>query len=81
MEAGELSNQVSMLARMVRARLLKGMDAESLEEAHLKIDDAIDGLDTIIEMTAPPPVRDGQGDGSYRCRPAGCRQQLLFVRC
>jgi hypothetical protein len=64
LEASELSNQVSMLARVVPARLLKALDAETLREAHVKIDDAIDGLDTIIEMTAPPPAQDGEGDGA-----------------
>jgi chemotaxis regulatin CheY-phosphate phosphatase CheZ len=64
LEASELSNQISMLARMVRARLLKALEAETLEEAHVKIDDAIDGLDTIIEMTPPAEPQDGQGEGA-----------------
>src|SRR5450631_1556471 len=64
LEASELSNQISMLVRMVRARLLKALEAETLEEAHVKIDDAIDGLDTIIEMTAQAEPQDGQGDGA-----------------
>jgi hypothetical protein len=64
LEASELSNQISMLARMVRARLLKALEAETLEEAHVKIDDAIDGLDTIIEMTPQAEPQEGQGDGA-----------------
>jgi hypothetical protein len=59
LESSELSNQVSMLARMVRARLLKALEAETMEEAHVKIDDAIDGLDTIIEMATPAATQDG----------------------
>jgi hypothetical protein len=55
---------VSLLVRVVRARLLKAIDGGTLEEALEKIDDAGDGLDTIIEMTALPPAQDAQDDNA-----------------
>jgi hypothetical protein len=51
-DAAELLGQVATMSRIVRRRIAKALTAESSEEARDATLEALEGLDTMIELTA-----------------------------
>jgi HEAT repeat protein len=61
-DAAELLSQVATMSRIVRRRIAKALAAESLEEARETMVEALEGLDTIIELTASASPGEAGGD-------------------
>lgn len=61
-DAAELLGQVSAMSHIVRRRIAKALEAESFEEAREIMEEALEGLDTMIELAASARPGEAEGD-------------------
>jgi hypothetical protein len=58
-DASELSGQISLVAGVLRGRLLRALDLDLSEDVREILENVQDGLDTILELTAAAAPGEG----------------------